>query len=435
MKIIFLAIILFFTTSCGRLDSVEDYALLVASGGILPLGSDGTTLCTLGLAKCPETNTTEEGFEELEEPVEPDPNKPPTLEFFVSKVEMHVGDIRNLQLKIRDKEEDNITDVYYFVEDPTLAVLEITKDPWTLNLVAKKEGNTKLRVLAKDEEENEGQSILIPLSVLNADSVSGPQVRFTSTAIEMETQSTYSIQYIYSGLSPGYNIRVKSDNKLVTTTIKKELATIVLNSRSKDGVDKLTFTFIDSKNKPYDVVVRVLVKKVVDETGGPTGVITNPPISTGGGLPIEPGEPKGPTETDTMVFNDPSACLDSSPWSNISHRYGESKNKSVSRKNSISIQSLTNNSTIKLYYKELDKASDTPFGLDINAPQIGLPLKNNTRDTERLFIIQANPKFLGSGYYYLKVKEDCYRGVFPKDLSASESEKAKYNIKLVVNDD
>jgi hypothetical protein len=427
MKTLLLVLLLLFQTSCGRLNDVEDYAVFVASGGIFPLPENYNSLCDIGLAKCDEKNTTVQlKSDDIE------PNQAPIVEFFIKKIEMKVGDIKNVELKILDFNDDNISKAYYFIEDPTMAELKITDEPWELNIAAKKGGKTNIRVLVKDDFGNEGNSILLPLTIVDLANINNTQIKFTEQAIEMFTSSTYSIQYIYAGLKSDYQVSYRSENNLVSIVVKKNNATIVVNSKNQVGTDKLTFTFIDGDKRPFDVVLRVLVKKKPDITGGPTNSISNP--NNTGGNTNTGNQPKAPRETDTMVFNDPDACLDSSPWSSIDHKYGESKNKAVSRKNSISIQSLTNNSTVKLYYREVLGSLDTPFGLDINAPQIGLPIKNNTRDVERLFIIQGNPIFLGSGYFYLKIKGDCYRGLFPKDTSAKESEKAKYNIKLVIND-
>jgi len=430
MKLLIIVLVAIMYSSCGRINNVGDAALFVVSGGLLPIPCELTSAgCVVEKPK--EINTTKE------KPLRKYKNQPPLVEFYISDLELNVGDERNVLILISDPEDDNITKVNYFVQDSTLAVLEITKDPYALKVTAKKAGNTNIRVIAKDSKLNEGRTELLPLAVHdNRFGDSSPRVKFSETLIEMDVGSIFTIKYIYSGLSPKYTVGKKITNGLVLAYVNTNTATITIKAKNIAGTDKVVFTFIDSKNEPYDVSVAILVKSNVDNTGAGT-VVPPPPQSgtpTSGGGKIR--------ETKNLVFNDPNACSDD--LDQISHSYGESKTSTISAKNSISIQSLTNNAVVTLYYKELSHNASSPYGLDISPPSTGLPLGPNSRDAglTRQFILQASPEFAtkspsrpkNSEYFYLRIQEACYRGVFPANDSESSKRQARLSLKLCVNE-
>lgn len=438
INIIFIIFISLLHLSCGRANNIGDYALMVATGGILPLP------CELGITKCPKNNNNIPTINnEANKTVKKSKNKPPRLEFYKSKLDLNVGDEKNLLIKIVDPDDDNITDVYYFIEDPSLAVLELSKDPYELKIIAKKEGNTNIRVLAKDYYLNEGQTELLPLSIIDESNAYKAQVKFTDLLVEMDVSSTYSITYIYAGFNQGYEVAYKTTRNLVEAQVIKSTQTIIIKSKEKAGTDQIAFAFLDSKNQPYTIKVSVLVKgkkNTQGDGGTPIPPTTTPPTTT------PPTNVKDlPRETENLVFNDRDAC--SSSWDQISHSYGQSSIKTVSSKNSIAIQSLTVGATMTLYYRELTQSApaDRPYGIDLAPPPNGLPLGPNTRDSEkeRLFILQASPLFALSnrpnkniqGYnrFYLKIFEECYRGKFPPTESESDSAAVRLEIKLVVN--
>ena len=437
----FLILFALFFVSCGRVEDTGDLALLVGTGGILPIKK--TTLCNLGILTCPIEDIVNAEANETTISDVNNTNLPPRLEFYVSSVDMTVGDERNLLLRIVDPDDDNLTDVYYFVEDPTLAVLEILERPHALKITAKKEGNTNLKVLARDSYLNEGSTVSIPLSILEVNPTA-PVVKLTTNLVELDVSTSTNIKYVYAGLRPGYDVTSRINNGLVTVQVNKSTETITINAKKKGGTDQIALTFVDSKNTPVTENIAVLV------TGEePPVIVPKPPVGGGdGGDGGDDPTPTGPTETEWFVFNDTGACLNAFPWKSLTHHYSNVKDRTVSSKNSISITSLTADAAVTLYYKEeADKVLETPYGYDITAPNnpsragqsLGLPVKgttsDETRDKTRLFILQFPDAFLGAGTFYLDIKGDCYRGIFPNTGSPNDLQAAKYDVKMVVNEE
>ena len=435
IHLVVLFVLLF--VGCGRIESTGDAAMLIASGGILPIKK--TTLCDFGILVC---DTEESDVMDANDSLSDtnNTNLPPRLQFYVQGVDMKVGDERNLQLQIVDPEDDNLTDVYYFVDDPTLAVLEIVDRPYSLKITAKKEGNANIKVLAKDYYFNEGSSEAIPLSILEVNP-RAPEVKLTTNLLEMDVSTSQTIEYIYAGLRPKYEVSSRTNNRLVTVTPNTATKTIIITAGNTAGTDQITLTFTDSRNLPVEETVVVLVKGLINTEGGgdvpddvPDPNPKPPPTTTTG----------GERETDTAVFNDTSACLNAFPWKSLTHHYSNVKDRTVSSKNSISITSLTADAAVTLYYQEkADKALETPYGYDVTAPNdpantgqsLGLPLKDGTRDRTRLFILQFPEEFLGAGKFYLRIKDDCYRGKFPATGAPNDLQQAKYDVKIVINEE
>jgi hypothetical protein len=136
------------------------------------------------------------------------------------------------------------------------------------------------------------------------------------------------------------------------------------------------------------------------------------------------------SQKDMNVIRDANACIGAFPWYTISNQQPSLERESVSKKQSIAIQSF-GFKTI-LYYKELDNMVDTPYGFEISTSK-GLPLKDGTYSRARVFNIFANKAFLGSGYYYVKIDTFCYRGKFPVSTSDEDIQIAQDSIKFVIN--
>ena len=203
------------------------------------------------------------------------------------------------------------------------------------------------------------------------------------------------------------NLNVNIFSNLVDVNISTSATSIDIYSNANHGITVASFTFTDSTGI-------TLIKDLSIEV---TNTTTNPP-----------GDPS----LTNYTVKDAEACKNTSLWKKLINSYSLA-DREIDDLNSITFQSLATATTnITLYYKDVvDTIQTRPDdAMDIKVDDV--PRLDGTRETNRGFIIQTSKGFFDSGFYYVKIEQDCYRGEFPKSNAVKEFDIYK-NVKLVVN--